>query len=61
MCKPFFNSMFPLVLILPSVSMACKSLARLCHGAPLDEGYMQVTPPVVHTLIPICKIGHDGE
>jgi len=42
-----------------SVSMACKSLARLCHGAPLDEGYMQVTPPVVHTLIPICKIGHD--
>ena len=43
-----------------SVSMACKTLARLCHGAPLDEGYMQVTPPVVHSVIPLCKVGPDG-
>lgn len=43
-----------------SVSMACKTLARLCHGAPLDEGYMQVTPPVVYSVIPLCKVGMDG-
>ncbi|KAL7562208.1 hypothetical protein ACA910_013463 [Epithemia clementina (nom. ined.)] len=43
-----------------SVSMACKTLARLCHGAPLDDGYMQVTPPVVHSVVPICKVGKDG-
>jgi len=43
-----------------SVSMACKTLARLCHGAPLDDGYMQVTPPVVYSVIPLCKIGNDG-
>ena len=43
-----------------SVAMACKTLARLCHGAPLDDEYMQVTPPVVHSVIPICKIGCDG-
>ena len=42
-----------------SVSMACKTLARLCHGPPLDEEYMQVTPPVVHSVIPLCKIGID--
>ena len=42
-----------------SVSMACKTLARLCHGAPLDDGYMQVTPPVVYSIIPICKVGND--
>lgn len=42
-----------------SVSMACKTLARLCHGAPLDDGYMQVTPPVVHSIVPLCKIGSD--
>ena len=39
--------------------MACKTLARLCHGAPLDDGYMQVTPPVVHSVIPLCKVGND--
>jgi sugar/nucleoside kinase (ribokinase family) len=39
--------------------MACKTLARLCHGAPLDDGYMQVTPPVVHSIIPICMVGND--
>ena len=43
-----------------SVSMACQTLARLCHGAPLEDGfYMQVTPPVVHSVIPLCKIGND--
>lgn len=43
-----------------SVSMACKTLARLCHGAQLEEDtYMQVTPPVVHSVIPLCKIGND--
>jgi sugar/nucleoside kinase (ribokinase family) len=39
--------------------MACKTLARLCHGPPLDDEYMQVTPPVVHSVIPLCKIGND--
>lgn len=43
-----------------SVSMVCKTLARLCHGAPLDDEYMQVSPPVVHSVVPICKIGNDG-
>lgn len=43
-----------------SVSMACKTLARLCHGAPLDDGYMQVSPPVVHSVIPLCKLGSDS-
>lgn len=43
-----------------SVSMACKTLARLCHGAPLDEGFMQVTPPVVHSVVPLCKVGNDA-
>jgi hypothetical protein len=43
-----------------SVSMACKTLARLCHGPPLDDEYMQVTPPVVHSVIPLCKIGNDN-
>jgi myo-inositol-1-phosphate synthase/sugar/nucleoside kinase (ribokinase family) len=42
-----------------SVSMACKTLARLCHGEPLDGGYMQVTPPVVYSVVPLCKIGND--
>jgi len=42
-----------------SVAMAVKTLARLCHGAPLDEGYMEVTPPVVHSVVPLCKVGLD--
>ena len=42
-----------------SVSMACKTLARLTHGEPLDADYMQVTPPAVHSVIPLCKIGDD--
>lgn len=42
-----------------SVSMACKTLSRLCHGPPLQEDYMQITPPVVHSVIPLCKIGND--
>jgi myo-inositol-1-phosphate synthase len=44
-----------------SVSMACKTLARLCHGAPLDKAsFMQVTPPVVHSIVPLCKVGMDA-
>lgn len=42
-----------------SVSMACKTLARLCHGAALDDDFMQVTPPVVNSVVPLCKIGND--
>ncbi len=42
-----------------SVSMACKSLARLCHVDPLDDVYMQVTPPVVSSIVPLCKAGFD--
>jgi len=42
-----------------SVSMACKTLARLCHGEALDEGYMQVTPPVVSSVTPLCMVGND--
>jgi myo-inositol-1-phosphate synthase/sugar/nucleoside kinase (ribokinase family) len=42
-----------------SVSMACKTLARLCHGDPLNDGYMQITPPVVHSVVPLCKVGND--
>mmetsp|Transcript_14474 Transcript_14474/g.20409 ORF Transcript_14474/g.20409 Transcript_14474/m.20409 type:complete len:1150 (+) Transcript_14474:192-3641(+) len=42
-----------------SVSMACKTLGRLCHGAPLDDSFMQVTPPVVNGVVPLCKIGQD--
>jgi myo-inositol-1-phosphate synthase len=43
-----------------SVSMACKTLARLCHGEPPDESFMQVAPPVVHSVIPLCKVGNDS-
>jgi len=43
-----------------SVSMACKTLARLTHGEALDAEYMQVTPPAVHSVIPLCKIGKDN-
>ncbi len=43
-----------------SVSMAVKNLARLCHIDPLDDEYMQVTPPVISTLVPLCKIGFDN-
>lgn len=43
-----------------SVSMACKTLARLCHGKPLDDDFMQVTPPVVNYVVPLCKVGNDS-
>lgn len=33
--------------------MACKTLARLCHG---DEA---MAPPVVSTVVPLCMIGDD--
>ncbi|KAL3925002.1 MAG: hypothetical protein SGILL_000696 [Bacillariaceae sp.] len=39
--------------------MACKTLARLCHGESLDDGYMQITPPVVSSVTPLCMIGND--
>lgn len=55
---PFLNRVDNTMCML-SVSMACKTLARLCHGPPLEEDYMQVTPPVVHSVIPLCKIGND--
>ncbi|KAL3914677.1 MAG: hypothetical protein SGILL_006008 [Bacillariaceae sp.] len=42
-----------------SVSMACKTLARLCHGESLDDGYMEITPPVISTVTPLCMIGND--
>jgi myo-inositol-1-phosphate synthase len=42
-----------------SVSMACKTLARLCHGESLDDGYMQITSPVVSSVVPLCIIGND--
>lgn len=42
-----------------SVSMACKNLAKLCHIDPLHDDYMQVTPPVVSSIVPLCKAGMD--
>lgn len=42
-----------------SVSMACKTMARLCHGTALDDGYMQATTPVVSSVVPLCMIGKD--
>lgn len=42
-----------------SVSMACKNLSRLCHLDPLEDVYMQVTPPVVSSIVPLCKMGFD--
>lgn len=42
-----------------SVSMACKTLARLCYGEPLDEDFMEISPPVVNSVIPFCKVGCD--
>lgn len=43
-----------------SVAMACKNLARLCHVDPLDDVYMQITPPVISSIVPLCKIGFDN-
>lgn len=51
-----------------SVSMACRTLSRLCHGAPPPlvsdshhrERYMEITPPVVHSVIPLCRVGDDA-
>jgi hypothetical protein len=42
-----------------SVAMACKSLARLCHVDPLDDVYMKITPPVISSIVPLCKVGFD--
>ncbi len=43
-----------------SVSMACKTLARLCHVDPLEDEYMQMTPSVVSAVVPLCKVGFDN-
>ena len=43
-----------------SVSMACKTMARLTHGEALDADCMQVTPPAISSVIPLCKIGKDN-
>mmetsp|Transcript_14985 Transcript_14985/g.36515 ORF Transcript_14985/g.36515 Transcript_14985/m.36515 type:complete len:1046 (+) Transcript_14985:8-3145(+) len=42
-----------------SVSMACKTIARLCHGEPTDRDHMQTSPPVVSSVLPLCMIGND--
>lgn len=39
--------------------MACKTLARLCHGEPAEDGNMLATPPVVSAVVPLCMIGDD--
>ena len=39
--------------------MACKTLARLCYGGPVNNGSMQATAPVVSAIIPLCMIGDD--
>jgi hypothetical protein len=38
--------------------MACKTLVTACRD-PLHDGYMQITPPVVHSVVPLCKVGND--
>ena len=43
-----------------SVSMATKTFARLCHGAPFEgDDRMLVTPPVVERVVPLCRVGDD--
>ena len=42
-----------------SVSMTCRAMARLFQGAPMEDGYMQETPPVVSSVVPLCMIGND--
>lgn len=39
-----------------SVSMACKTLARLCFGSSVGETEFQ---PVISSIIPLCKVGAD--
>jgi sugar/nucleoside kinase (ribokinase family) len=39
--------------------MACKTLARLCHGAHRDDGHLQLAPPVVSSVTPLCIVGND--
>lgn len=40
--------------------MVCKTLGRLCHGKVVEDNSVEVTSPVVETIIPLCKIGHDS-
>lgn len=45
-----------------SVSMATKTLSRLCYGdcdENEDEAYMIMTPPVLQAVVPLCQIGSD--
>jgi len=44
-----------------SVSMACKTLARLCYGAPTTIDDKDCTPVghVFQSIIPLCKVGND--
>ena len=39
--------------------MACKTLARLCHGEHLDDEYMQTNSPVISSILPLCIAGND--
>ncbi len=42
-----------------SVSMACKTLARLCYGQVSDERQKHATLPLVSAVVPLCMIGDD--
>lgn len=42
-----------------SVSMACKTLARLCHEDPFHDGHQETATPVVSAVVPLCMIGND--
>lgn len=39
--------------------MACKTLARLCHGEPSECGQQQTALPLVSAVVPLCMIGDD--
>jgi len=39
-----------------SVSMACKTLARLCYGSSVEGGAAQ---PILSSIFPLCKVGSD--
>ena len=41
------------------VPVAVRTLARLSHGAPLGNDCMQVSPPAVSSVVPLCKVGDD--
>ena len=35
------------------------SVAMACHVDPLDDVYMKITPPVISSIVPLCKVGFD--